>query len=557
MARLPIRRLSLTIAVAALVVATAIAAPERTPKIVVLLMVDQFRADYVDRFHAQWSQGLKRLMTEGAWFRQAAYPYANTVTCAGHASVSTGSVPATHGLILNSWWDRPSGATVTCTADPAVTNLGYGSPVKGGDSLASLNATTLADELRVQLSPSSHAVAFSLKARAAAPLGGHHPDAVAWFDDGGTWTTSTAFTTALVPQVRDFIAEHPVQRDFGKRWERTLPKDAYLFEDPAVGVTAPEGMSATFPHLLNGGGGSAADALFYQQWQSSPFSDEYLARMALDVATRLRFNAVGSTNLLGISFSALDKVGHDFGPNSHEIQDVLIRLDRTLGGLFAGLDRLVGAGNYTVALTADHGVAPMPERAVAEGVSAGRIDSRHVVAALEAALASEFGPGPHVAQYVHTEVYLRPGLVERIESNRAVVAALTAAVRSVPGVEGLLVGETLENPPPRGTDQRALFARSHFAGRSGDLTVVYRPYWVDGETGTSHGTPYGYDVRVPLFLLGKGIATGEYLDTASPTDVAPTLAFLAGITLPRSDGRVLLEAITREVRALHTSSLPR
>jgi predicted AlkP superfamily pyrophosphatase or phosphodiesterase len=160
-------------------------------------------------------------------------------------------------------------------------------------------------------------------------------------------------------------------------------------------------MSATFPHLLNGGGGSAADGLFYQQWQSSPFSDEYLARMALDVATRLRFNAVGSTNLMGISFSALDKVGHDFGPNSHEIQDVLIRLDRTLGALFAGLDRLVGAGNYTVALTADHGVAPMPERAMAERVSAGRIDSRHVVAALEGALASDFGPGPRGSARSH------------------------------------------------------------------------------------------------------------------------------------------------------------
>ena len=130
-------------------------------------------------------------------------------------------------------------------------------------------------------------------------------------------------------------------------------------------------------------------------------------------------------------------------------------------------------------------------------------------------------------------------------------------MQSVPGVEGLLVGETLENPTLRGNDLRAFFARSHFAGRSGDLTVVYRPYWVDGETGTSHGTPYGYDVRVPLFLFGKGIAAGEYLDTVSPTDVAPTLAFLAGITLSRSDGRVLLEAIAREIRPMHPSSLPR
>src|SRR5215510_4721896 len=392
-----IRALSLAAGVAALWAATPVAAPppERTPKLVVLLMVDQFRADYVERFHAQWTQGLKRLITDGAWFRQASYPYANTVTCAGHASVSTGTIPATHGLILNSWWDRDSSGTVTCTADRSVTNLGYGGAVSGGDSLASLRTTTLADELRAQLSPASHSVAFSLKARAAAPLGGRHPDAVAWFDDSGSWVTSTAFTAALVPQVRDYIGEHPVQQDFGKRWERMLPADSYLFEAPAIGVTAPEGMSATFPHLLNGSGSGVADPLFYQQWQSSPFSDEYLARMALNVASRLHFNSIGSTNLLGISFSALDKVGHDYGPNSHEVQDVLIRLDRTLGLLFTGLDRLVGAGNYTVALTADHGVAPMPERARAEGVPAGRIDSQRIVDALEKALAMSFGPGPH------------------------------------------------------------------------------------------------------------------------------------------------------------------
>ena len=156
--------------------------------------------------------------------------------------------------------------------------------------------------------------------------------------------------------------------------------------------------------------------------------------MALDVATRLHFNATGSTNLLGISFSALDKVGHDFGPNSHEVQDVLIRLDRTLGVLLAGLDRLVGAGNYTVALTADHGVATIPERARAAGLSAGRIDPQHVVAAIGSALAGEFGPEPHVAQYVHTEVYRRPGVTQKLRSSPAVVASHRSAVRAVEGV---------------------------------------------------------------------------------------------------------------------------
>src|SRR5262245_14054399 len=548
------RRVVVTGAFAVLMAAIPRAAPDRTPKLVVVLMVDQFRADYVDRFQRQWNQGLKRLVTSGAWFRRASYPYANTVTCAGHASVATGSVPATHGLILNSWWDRETATNVTCTADSSVTNIGYGKPVPGGDSLARLQTTTLADELRAQLSPASHAIAFSLKARAAAPLGGKHPDAVAWFDDSGAWTTSTAFTTTPIPEVRDFIAVHPVESDFGKRWDRALPKDAYLYEDPAIGVTAPTGMSASFPHRLNGAGGTAADALFYQQWQSSPFSDDYLVRMALDVATRLHFDMIGSTNLLGISFSALDKVGHDFGPNSHEIQDVLIRLDRTLGTLFAGLDRLVGPGNYTVALTADHGGAPIPERAQAEGLTAGRIETSRVVAALERALEKSFGPGPHVAKYEHTEVYLRPGLARQVTSNPQVIAALDEAVRSVPGVEGLITADALERTSFDHADRSTAFARSHVAARSGDLTVVYRPYWIDSETGTSHGTAYDYDAHVPVFLYGKGIAGGEYLNDASPIDIAPTLAFLAGITLPRPDGRVLIEALTNETRTTHVSS---
>jgi len=283
-------------------------------------------------------------------------------------------------------------------------------------------------------------------------------------------------------------------------------------------------------------------------------SDEYLARMALSVARRMHFESIGSTNVIGVSFSALDKVGHDYGPNSHEIQDVLVRLDRTLGDLFAGLDRLVGPGRYTVALTADHGVAPIPERAVAEGLPAGRLDKSRVVAALEDALTKAFGPGPHVVQYVHTDVYLRPGLAERVASDPRIIASLNEAVRLVPGIDGLLVGEALENRSFVPTDRAAPFARSHVAGRSGDLTVLYRPYWIDDETGTSHGTPYGYDSRVPLFLFGKGIAAGEYLESASPTDVAPTLAFLAGITLPRVDGRVLTEALSNSLRPASTAS---
>jgi predicted AlkP superfamily pyrophosphatase or phosphodiesterase len=520
----------------------SITAASRAPRLVVLLVVDQMRADYVDRFGGEWQAGLERLVSTGARFRLAEYPYANTVTCAGHSTISTGTLPSTHGMILNSWFDRSTGKNTTCTEDGSVTNIGYGRPVQGGDSLVHMRTSTLADELRAQLDPPGHALAVSLKARSAATLGGHRPDAVAWFDDSGVWTTSTAFSKAPVPVLSAFMSAHPVGQDFGKTWERLRPLSAYQFEPSAVGVSAPEGMTAAFPHELRGAS-DHPDATFYQQWQSSPYSDEYAATMALATARALKFDSIGSTNLLAISFSALDKVGHDFGPNSHEIQDVLLRLDRTLGTLFDGLDAFVGADNYVVALSADHGVPPIPERAVAEGLPAGRTSVSDIVAVIEKSLSADFGAGPHVNKYVHTEAYLHQEVAGRLAKSPDAVAHLRAALGAVPGVAGLFTAAELESTPSGDPSIRGRYARSHVPGRSGDVTVVYAPYWIDDKTGTSHGTPYSYDARVPIFLMGFGIRAGEYLTTASPVDIAPTLAFLAGVTLPHTDGRVLKEAL--------------
>ena len=403
------------------------------PKLIVLLVVDQFRGDYVGRFQHQWTRGLHRLVSEGAWFRQARYPYYNTVTCAGHASVSTGSIPAVHGMILNEWWDRATNATVTCTQDPTATTISYGGPVAaGGESLARLRTTTLADELQAQLSPRARVIAFSLKARSAMTLAGRHPAAVAWFDASGAWVTSSAFTAKPVQEVAEFIKQNPIARDAAKTWTPSLPKDEYLFESPTIGISAIKGgMTPTFPHALSVNG--TTDEVFFDRWQSSPWADEYLARMALETARHLEFGA-RQTDMIGISFSTLDKVGHDYGPNSHEVQDVLIRLDRTLGDLFAGLDRLVGAGNYTVALTADHGVAPFPERARAFGSDAGRLAPAAVVDAAERAIAAAFGPGKYVSAIAHTDLYFQPTIFDRLRTQPAVLESVRRAIMSLPGV---------------------------------------------------------------------------------------------------------------------------
>jgi predicted AlkP superfamily pyrophosphatase or phosphodiesterase len=540
--------------------AQQVPADRRTPKLLVLLMVDQFRGDYIEHYHHQWSAGLRRLVTEGAWFRRAEYPYYNTVTCPGHSSVATGAYPAVHGMILNGWFDRTTRKATTCTDDPSAQTISYGKPINTeGESLVHLRIPTLADSLRLQLSPAARVIAFSLKARAAAPLGGRHPDAIAWFDDAGAWATSSAFSKGPVPAIADFVKRNPVENDLDKVWDRTLPKNQYLYEDPAVGITAPRGgMTVSFPHALKGKSG-AADAGFYDRWQSSPFSDEYLAKMALDVAGKLDLGkGGGATNLIGISFSALDKVGHDFGPNSHENQDILIRLDRTLGAFFAGLDRLVGAGEYTVALTADHGVAPFPERVRSYGLDAGRLDLKPVIAAVEKAAAGALGTtdgSTAIERIAQTDIYFKPGVYAKLKERPGAVDAIRDALRSVDGIADVYTAEELETN--RFDDNRwaRRLAHSHFRGRSGDLSFTMKPYWMIQERGTTHGTGYEYDTHVPVLLMGKGIAKGEYLTSVEPTDIAPTLAFLANVMLPNATGRVLTEALSQPDAAAKAPSI--
>jgi predicted AlkP superfamily pyrophosphatase or phosphodiesterase len=517
---------------------------DRAPNLIVLVAIDQMRADYIDRFRQQWTRGLHRLIAQGAWFRQTNYPYWNTVTCAGHSTIGTGTIPAVHGMILNSWWDRATRREIKCVDDESASIVSYGRAVPTvGESLAALKTTTLADELRAQLSPAGRVIGFSLKARSVITLSGRRPAAVAWFDDLGTWVTSTAFSKGPVPEVADFIARNPIERDFGRGWDRALPKDAYLFEDPAIGPQPAKRMSSALPHLLTGGGGSQPDGTFYDQWQTSPMIDDYMGRMAIDVAERLRIGKTSSTDMIALSFSALDKVGHDYGPHSHEVQDVLVRLDRTLGDLFTALDRLVGPEHYTVALSADHGVAPFPERSIAEGIDAGRVTPPALVAQVDKIVADALGPGKWIDRFIHSDFYLAPGAYQKLVAQPALLEQVRAGMRALPGILRVYTRDELAanrfDDDPIGRN----LAHSFYAPRSGDLIIAVRPYWIVQTTGTTHGTNYAYDAHVPLILMGKGIVRGEYLSPAEPADIAPTLAFLAGVTLPNVRGRVLAEAL--------------
>ena len=521
------------------------------PKLVVVLVVDQMRADYVDKFREHWTGGLKRLTTQGAWLRNAAYPYAETETCVGHATISTGAFPSLHGIISNAWWDRTSQKMVTCTDDPAAHNSGYGGSVRGGDTPHNLLVPAFAGELKFQRAGKSRVFTFSLKARAAIMLAGTGADGVTWFDpDSGLWTTSSAYPT--VAFIDRYAKEHPASADYGKTWSLLLPPSAYLYGDTGTGSVPPAGWNQSFPHPLRGKPDSKGpDGDFYRQWETSPFPDVSLVKLAEAAVDSERLGNGADVDYLGISFSSPDYVAHAFGPRSREIQDELSRLDLDLGEFFAFLDRKVGAANYFVALTADHGGTPIPADMQTMGVDAGWLSLADVKDHIDQALDSFHDPSLKLATVDDADVFFAPGTYDKLKADPAAMKAVVDAIKQVPGVAGVYRADELEDRPATDSPLRRAEAVSFFAARSGDLMIVPMPYWSwdftakarQREVGAMHGSPYYYDQRVPILLMGYGIQPGIDYASATPADIAPTLAALCGITLASRDGRILREVL--------------
>src|SRR5882757_6051581 len=523
------------------------------PKLVVLLVVDQMRGDYVDKFRGQWTDGLRRLLTEGAWFRAAAYPYAATETCVGHSTISTGSFPASHGMVANAWWDRGEQKMVTCTSDPNAKNTAYaGGSTKGGDSGWRMQVPAFAEELKFQTGGGTRVVTVSIKARSAIAMAGHKGDAVTWIDTSGALVTSSVFGSA--PFVEEFAKKTLVAQDFGKTWSLSLPNAAYLYNETATGTGTVDGWTANFPHPLRGKeGATTPDAAYYEQWATSPFADTYLTKLAETAVDSLGLGKSGATDFLGVSYSSVDYVGHTFGPRSWEIQDIRAPLDKDLGELLAFLDKKVGVGNYVVALSADHGVAPIPVDLQRTGVDAGVLSLPELQARIEKALEPLNYTKPVIARMAGNEIYFSEGIYGRLKADPTAMKAVLKAISTMPGVAADYRAEDLGNGTTPIAQTRKAAVLSYFAGRSGDLYVLQKPYWLldsspDGNkraTGTGHGTPYNYDQHVPVFFMGFGIQPGEYFDPVTPADIAPTLAALTGVTLATRDGRVLAEALRK------------
>lgn len=512
------------------------AAPPTPPKLAVVIVVDQMRADYVDRFSAGWTGGLKRLLTHGAWFRQAAYPYLTTVTCAGHATISTGSFPNTHGVFQNAWWDRDARKQMTCTEDPRTADVGYGVRVTGGNSPHRLQVPTFSDQMRTQRR--AHVVSVSLKARSAIMLGGHGGDAVTWIADGGDgWTTSSVYSEAGVPAVQAFVDANPLAADFGRVWDRRLPASSYSGADEGLGEAPPPGWTRSFPHPLTGTA-DKADGTYAAQWERSPFADAYLGRFAAALVQSLRLGTHDGTDVLAVSFSSPDLVGHAFGPRSHEVQDMYAHLDKTIGTLFDRLDALVGKDQWVVALSSDHGVATIPEQLQAEGKDAGRINSGAIVDAIEGVLKPALGPGRYVTAINTNDIYFEPGVYNKILRSRQLTTAVVSAIAARPGVQRVFRSEEVRGAARSKDPLVRAAALSYFPGRGGDLIFAAKPGWMISGTGTTHGSATPDDQRVPILFYGRGVKPGTYQEAATPADIAPTLAALSGLSM-KAEGHAL------------------
>lgn len=483
-----------------------------SPRLIVVIVVDQMRADYIERYAENWKGGIRRLLDEGAVFTQAEYQYFSAATCPGHATIATGLNPSEHGLIANAWYDRVNARKISC-------------------SIKSIRAPTLADALQKHGSRGNITLSLSQKKRVSGVMGGQNPSAEVSLRRS-RWKVSSARNDGWKDQIHQALRDQPIEADRGSVWTPIAP------------TTTPPG-DGKFYHPLSIAGESKKK--FYGRWVRSPYSDASLNELAVAMLERSDLGQSDRTDYLAIGFSALDRVGHRFGPNSAEVRDVLLRLDNSLGNLFSVLDRKVGPDRYLVAFTADHGVAPTALEQSAMGIDAGRVSREEVIRVINTTLQKLYGPGNYVSKSIRSNVYLAPGVMKRLKSDSRVRLEVGSELTSLWGIAEVIWTDTLNKQKTQSmTPMQRRISREYVPDRSGDLLLVPKPYWTVGSTknAADHTTGYEYDVKVPMILMGKGIAAGQYDEVVSPMDIAPTLAHITGISFVSAKGRVLINAIS-------------
>ncbi|MFT4512865.1 MAG: putative AlkP superfamily pyrophosphatase or phosphodiesterase [Planctomycetota bacterium] len=494
------------------------AVAQQRPRLVVLCSVDQL-ATWVhalgEPFYAE-DGGFRRLQKSGVTFANCAYEHACTETGPGHATISTGAPASLHGIVKNNWWDRDLKKLIYCVGEPALALPDL--PEGRNRGPGRLLVPTLATSMKAHI-PGCKVASVSWKDRSAILMAGCDSDVTAWFEvTTGNLVTNRKWVEQTPAWLTQFNRTRAIDSFFGSSWDRTGPASAYegLVDDrPWENLHYNGSRQRTLPQAMTGGGTEIA-APYYTQVYASPFGNT-IVRMAAEAAVLgMKLGKDAATDLLCISFSATDVVGHYWGPHSVEARDALMRLDRDLGTLFRFLDAQVGAGQWSMFLTADHGVAPSPESSLLNGGSGGRgpVDT-WVKSSVESALRQEFGLPTSGKFYVErvseNAVYLNG---KAIATKRA--AALRTATMACKRVRAVMSAYTTEEV--RGdfnhTDPfRRALAHALSSQRAGDLQFILQPYWLNGATPASHGSPHSYDREVVAMAIGPGIPSGVQVAT--------------------------------------------
>jgi hypothetical protein len=544
---------------------TAADAPGK-PRLVVLIVFDQMRGDYLARWNDLFTgDGFRRLEREGTWFTNCHYPYAGTQTGPGHASLATGCSPDRHGIVTNDWFDRAAGQSVYCATTDRYSTVYSFPPEKersvgkkaGGASPERMLTPTFADALKDATGGKAKVVAVSLKDRSAVLPGGRRPDACYWFDDrSGTFVTSTYYRDAPHTWVTEYNRTKPADRWFTAQWTRLrgdLDYEKYSGPDDiaaeALGVGRKQGR--VFPHPMNAGLKKPGRE-YYDTVTATPFGNDLLLDFALHALEAENLGAHDTPDFLSISFSSNDILGHSYGPDSQEVLDVTLRSDLIIRDLLNALDRKVGKGRYAVALSADHGICTLPELSAAHGKDAKRIAAVPLIAGAVAFLDKTYGSPGQQGVWVEYQAFPWVFLNQRLLAARGLSTAdvaetLAGYLRRQTGVQAVYTRAQIENGPADDEILRKL-RKSYYADRCGDLAIVSKPYYqiTSYPTGTSHGTPHAYDTFVPLVVAGPGVPVGRSDDAVTPQVVVPFLAWAAGVAPPATAEAPLPERLRRK-----------
>lgn len=514
------------------------ASAQKKPALVVGIVVDQMRYEYLNKFYDRYSdKGFKRLMNEGMNCKDNHYNYAPTVTAAGHASVYTGTVPAVHGIVGNDWIEVANGKRMYCTDDSTVQTVGSKSKA-GIMSPKNLWTSTITDQLKMAQNYKSKTIAIALKDRGSILPGGHTADAAYWYDSAeGYWITSSFYAKELPTWVQKFNLEGRPQKYISQGWNTLYPISTYTrsaeddspFESKLSGEKTP-----TFPHDLKGG-----NAL--EVFRTTPYGNSLTKDFALKAIDEEKLGKNGTTDFLAISFSSTDYVGHSFGPQSIELEDTYLRLDQDIADILTYLDAKLGKNQYLVFLTADHAVAEIPSYIRSKRLPGGSFDNAKAISDAKTALKNEFGDVDIMAGNDNYQIYLNHKNLARLNiSKQAVKAVLEKSFKNQPGFSELIdMRDAATSPIP--ALHREMIINGYNQARSGDFMYLLKPQWFSGyKTGTSHSTLYAYDTHVPLLFFGWNVKPKEINQRTHISDISSTLANWLKINEPSgSIGKVI------------------